>query len=138
MSKIQISNIVNNKFIKQLTGFSIVGIAVTLFSLGLLYVFINIFKSNVYFAYTVVYIISIAVSYGLNGRLVFKASLNLYSYLIYYGIYLSGMGLGILIIALAKQLFIFDEFINSIIAIPFTMLWNFLLIRYLFTHYSKS
>ncbi|HAF30836.1 MAG TPA: hypothetical protein DCG75_17490 [Bacteroidales bacterium] len=138
LKKLNIKNYINSHFFKQITGFSIVGIFVTVFSLGLLYLCIDIIKLNVYFSYIFVYLISIGFSYLLNGKLVFKSSLSLQTYLLYYGIYISGMGLGLLIIKITKYLFSFNDFINSICATPFTMLWNFLLISYVFNKYQGN
>jgi len=124
------------KVIKQFTGFSLVGIVVTLFSILLIFVFTNVLAFSAQIAYALAYIISIALSYFLNGRYVFKANLGLYSYLIYYGIYFSGMALGLIIIWLLKQFVSWPEFVISVAPVPITMVWNFVLTRYLFKYYS--
>jgi putative flippase GtrA len=136
LRNLKIANKINITFFQQLAGFSIIGIIVTIASIGLLYIFIDLLKINIYFSYISVYVISIGISYLLNGKLIFKKILSFKTYVIYYGIYLSGMGLGLLIIAFVKYIFNFGDFINSVSATPFTTMWNFMLIRNIFNKYS--
>lgn len=126
------------KIIAQFAGFSFVGIVVTLFSILLIYFFIELLQFNAQKSYILAYIISIALSYVLNGKYVFKASLVIYPYLIYYSIYFSGMGIGLIIIWFLKKLFFWPEFFFTIVPVPFTMIWNFVLSRYLFNYYPKK
>jgi putative flippase GtrA len=122
-----------DKLIRQFTGFSVVGVLVSLFSIGLLWVFTNLIQANVYLSYLIVYLISIGLSYMINGRLIFRSELGVKTYILYYGIYLSGMGLGMLIILTVKSFHVFSDFINALFAAPFTLVWNFILVRHLFS-----
>lgn len=117
--------------LKQIAEFSVVGIFVNVLSLILLYVFLYLLNSNVYLAYTSVSIICIGFSYIINAKMVFKASLNLMDYFRYNFIYVNGMLIGLVIIALVKYFFYFNDFINSIIATPFTTIWNFVFVKIL-------
>jgi putative flippase GtrA len=125
-----------NRLLQQITGFSFVGIIVTVFSIILLYISLKVLKMDVYIAYVVVYIISIAISYFLNGKIVFKKGLNVTTYLIYNLIYASSLALGLFILYVAEKNFNFDEFVNSIIPLPFTMIWNFLFAKKMFDKFS--
>ena len=126
------------KILTQFTGFSIVGIVVTLFSILLIYVFTELLHYSAQVSYSLAYIISIGLSYFLNGKYVFKASLGISPYLIYYGIYFSGMGLGLIIIWGLKQLFPWPEFFISIAPVPVTTVWNFVFSRQLFKYYPNN
>jgi putative flippase GtrA len=120
---------------KKFAGFSMVGLVVTFFSIGLLFILINILNVSVYFAYTFSYLLSITISYLLNGKLIFKGELNIKSFSLYNVVYLSGMLIGLLLIFLIEQMLDFDDFVSSLSVIPFTMLWNFLLIRQVFARH---
>lgn len=126
------------KILTQFAGFSLVGIVVTLFSIVLIFVFTQLLNFSAQLSYATAYIISIALSYVLNGKYVFKASLGILPYLMYYGIYFSGMGLGLLIIWGLKQFFAWPEFFISVAPVPVTMIWNFLFSRQLFAYYPKQ
>lgn len=120
--------------LSQITGFSAVGASVTVFSVLLLYVFTVFLGFNALLSYTLTQLISITVSYFLNGKYVFKSSFGLCSYIKYYGIYLSAFFGGLVIIWGLKELWSWSEFFLSIAPIPFTMTYNFFLTRLLFIH----
>lgn len=125
------------KLIIQFSGFSVVGIVITLFSILLLYVFIESFKLNLYISYITVYILSIAGSYFLNGKLVFKKGLSISTYFLYNLIYGSSLLIGLLSLYVFQVLFNFNDFINSLLPLPFTMTWNFLFTSKMFSRFEN-
>ena len=126
------------KILTQFAGFSIVGIAMTLVSILLIYVFTELLQFSAQVSYSLAYIISIGLSYFLNGKYVFKASMGIYPYFIYYGIYVTGMGLGLIIIWGLKQLSFWPEFLISLSPVPLTMIWSFSFNRQLFKYCPKN
>jgi putative flippase GtrA len=118
----------NNIIFKKLLGFSIVGIIVTLFSILLLYLFIQLIGMNVYVGYVISYLLSILLSLLLNNFLVFNSGkIDSKKALKYYLIYLISMIIGL--IALWGFEFILpgiNKFWLSILCIPITYTWNFL------------
>lgn len=116
--------------LKRLTGFSVVGVIVTLFSLLLLYITNNVLHFNLYIAYLVSYFLSILLSYFLNAYLVWKVGFILGIVVKYFAVYLSSMILGLLVLWLLKLLFTdIDHTLLSFLTIPITMLWNYLFVN---------
>ena len=111
---------------KKFSGFSLVGVGVTLFSFLLLYALNEVFHCNPYISYLVSYILSILLSYVLNAKIIYKTSLRKTDLLKYWAIYLLSMllGTGVLwgYICLMPQ---FNETILSVMVLPITMLWNY-------------
>jgi len=126
-----ITKIAKHKTLKQIAGFSIIGIIVNVISVVLLFLFLYVLGRNVYLAYILVSVICIGISYVLNVKMVFKARLALNDYFRYNFIYLISMLIGLFIIAVVKHLFNFNDFINSLMATPFTMIWNFFFIKHM-------
>lgn len=116
--------------IKKLTGFSLVGIVVTLVSLLLLYICNELLSFNLYLAYFISYFLSILLSYFLNACLVWKVCPSLGAIVKYFVIYLLSMliGLGILY-ALESFLVEWNHTLISFLTVPFTMLWNYIFVN---------
>lgn len=124
-----IHTLVSNKIIQRFTGFSVVGIIVTLFSMLLMYLFNEVFYMNVYIAYTIAYILSILVSFVLNSLLVFKVKAKSTAIFWYYVIYLFSMVFGLLILNLfTYTLPDWNKTLLSYMVIPFTMVFNFIFV----------
>jgi putative flippase GtrA len=112
--------------LKRLIGFVNVGLLMTAISAAVLYLLLVIFNWQIYIAYSVVYLASILLSYLLNARFVFKKVFSWVHLGAYYIAYFSGMLIGISIISVLKHHFCFNDFANSCLVIPVTLIWNFL------------
>lgn len=111
--------------LKKLLGFSVVGIITTLLSGGLIYVIIHMLKGPLVLSYILIYTLAIILSFVLNMIFVFKNQINLKGAAIYFGIYLSGMGLGALFLEYFKDILDIPDVIKAYLAIPVTLTWNF-------------
>ncbi|OIP84763.1 MAG: hypothetical protein AUK44_01275 [Porphyromonadaceae bacterium CG2_30_38_12] len=118
----------NNLIFKKLLGFSIVGIVVTLFSILLLYLFIQLIGMNVYVGYVISYFLSILLSLLLNNFLVFNSGkIEIKKAFKYYLIYLISMIIGLIALWVFElTLPDLNKFWLSILCIPITYTWNFL------------
>jgi putative flippase GtrA len=114
-------------FWKKIIGFSIVGVIVTLFSILLLFLFIQVFKFNLYIGYAISYLISILLSLWLNNSYVFKSGTidfkKMYKYIV---IYLISMLIGMLLLIPLEIFFPhFGKFWLTLMCLPITYTWNF-------------
>lgn len=129
-----IKNIILNKYFKYFVGFSLVGIFITIASLLLTILLIEVFEINILIAYSAIYIISILASYYLNKDHVFKYNGIKNRLFLYFVIYLTSMLLGMLIIAAVKRTTEISDSIIAIMVLPFTTIYNFILVSVLFNH----
>jgi len=113
---------------KKLLGFSIVGIIVTLFSILLLYLLIQLMGTNVYIGYVISYLLSILLSLVLNNFLVFNSGkIDIKKAYKYYLIYLFSMIIGLIALWVFELILPnLNKFWLSILCIPITYTWNFL------------
>lgn len=118
--------------LSRFAGFSVVGIIVTLLSCLLIYVFVGIFQLNVYTSYLVIYFATILLSYYLNGRFVFNVGLSSSDFVRYLFVYVSGMMIGVLCIWVYTKVIPLPHWILAYLAIPVTVMWNFLLVSMVF------
>lgn len=122
-----------DKLIHRIFGFSIVGVISSLLSLLLIFVGNELIGLNVYVVYFLSYIITILVSYFLNARYVWKHELRIIDVVKYFGIYISSMILGMLLLMFFELLMPnLNHTILSFLTIPFTMAWNYLFVNYIF------
>ncbi len=124
--------LLNRKIATIFAGFSGVGVITTLISLGAIYVFLEIFQTPLILTYSIIYFLTILLSYFLNSLLVFKSPLEMKKGIKYFLIYLSGMLIGIVVLWLLKKTLSFDAYILAYLVLPVTMMWNFVLSFYLF------
>lgn len=130
MSKLR--DIASSKHIKNLIGFSIVGVVVTIFSMVLLYVFNDVIKMNTYVAYVLAYVLSIALSYYLNAQKVYKAQSNWKKIVLYFIVYVSSMALGVGLLHMFLLVFPdWNRTLLSYMVIPFTTLYNFIFVSWI-------
>ena len=111
--------------IKKFAKFSLVGAIVTPLSLGTNFVLLKYFETPLYLTYVGVYAISILISFLLNSHFTFKTAIRFFNMFKYYAIYLTGMGIGVLLISTFKSFTSFENWIYPFLALPFTMTWNF-------------
>jgi putative flippase GtrA len=124
------------KLIYLFSKFSIVGIFMTFLSLATAYVFLEILHTPLYITYALNYLVTIFISYQLNRIFTFKARHSTKSLVLYYFIYIIGMGLGLLLLWIFKQILPFGNFILTLCVLPFTMASNFILSKLVFDKVS--
>lgn len=116
--------------IGKFAGFSVVGTVVTLVSMGLLFVFNEGLRWNVYLSYAAAYLLSIQLSYVLNLRYVFRRRFGWRTLWQYNLTYVGGMLLGLVLVRLYTWLAPeCNRTVLSYAAIPFTMLFNFFFVN---------
>jgi putative flippase GtrA len=115
-------------FWKKIIGFSIVGVIVTLFSILLLFLFIQVFKFNLYIGYAISYLISILLSLWLNNSYVFKSgSIDFKKMYKYIAVYLISMLIGLILLMPLEFIFPhIGKFWLTLMCVPITFTWNFL------------
>jgi|AntRauTorckE5430_2_1112549.scaffolds.fasta_scaffold22995_1 putative flippase GtrA len=123
--------------LKKIFGFSLVGVITTLFSGVMLYVVIHVFNGPLVLSYVLIYFVAIILSYILNMFFVFKNNIDFKGALIFFGIYLSGMGLGALFLEYFKNTLNIPDIFKAYMSIPLTMTWNFI-ISYLIFNPRKN
>ncbi len=122
----------NRKIDNIFAGFSGVGVITTLISLGAIYLFLEILQTPLILTYSIIYFLTILLSYLLNSLLVFKSPLAMKKGIKYFLIYFSGMVIGIVVLWLLKKTLSYDAYILAYLVLPVTMMWNFVLSFYLF------
>ena len=122
----------NRKIATIFAGFSGVGVITTLISLGAIYLFLEILQTPLILTYSIIYFLTILLSYFLNSLFVFKSPLAMEKGIKYFLIYLSGMLIGIVVLWLLDQILDYDSYILAYLVLPVTMIWNFLMSYYLF------
>jgi putative flippase GtrA len=128
----KLRDIASSKHIRNLIGFSIVGVVVTIFSMVLLYVFNDVIKMNAYVAYMLAYALSIALSYYLNARKVYKTKSSGRKIVLYFIVYVSSMALGVGLLHMFLLVFPdWNRTLLSYMVIPFTTLYNFIFVSWI-------
>lgn len=107
-------------------GFSGVGVITTLISMGAIYVFLELLQTPLILTYAVIYFITILLSYFLNSLLVFKSPFSMKKVIKYFGIYLSSLILGIIVLWFFKETLPYDPYMLAYLVLPVTMMWNFI------------
>ena len=124
--------LLNRKIATVFAGFSGVGFITTLISLGAIYLFLEIFQTPLLLSYSIIYFLTILLSYFLNSIFVFKSPLAMEKGIKYFLIYLSGMVIGIVVLWLLDQVLDYEAYILAYLVLPVTMMWNFLMSYFLF------
>lgn len=124
--------LLNRKIATIFAGFSGVGVITTLISLGAIYLFLEILQTPLILTYSLIYFLTIILSYFLNSLFVFKSPLAMKKGIKYFLIYLSGMLIGIVVLWLLKKTLSYDAYILAYLVLPVTMMWNFVCSFYLF------
>jgi len=112
-------------------GFSFVGLIITLFSILLLFFFIQLLNINLYVGYCIAYILSIFLSLMLNNTYVFvNGKITVNKIILYFLIYLSSMLIGLIFLWPFTYFFSdINKFMSSLLSIPITFLWNFFFVN---------
>lgn len=110
---------------KRLVRFVSVGAFCTTLSLTLNFIFLKWVGTPLIPTYICVYTFTIFISFLLNSRFTFKTSVTASNALRYFAIYLSAMGLGVLLISLFRAWFGFENWVYPFMSAPFTVIWNY-------------
>ncbi len=105
--------------------FSGVGVVVTLISMLILFVCLEIYHTPLQLTYMLTYIATILLSYTLNRSFTFNSRHSSKQMLQYFAVYLSGMLLGMLLLYVFRMTLPFPDWLLSYIVIPFTLLNNY-------------
>lgn len=112
----------------KFSGFSIVGLFVTLSSLLLIYIFIGVLETPLYLSYIVIYAFSIFISYLLNLKYVFRMNYSTRRTLTYFLIYGSSMIIGIITLKIYHLILPLKDWLQAYLVIPITLSWNFIML----------
>ena len=126
------SSLFSKKIVSLFAGFSGVGILTTLISFAGIYIFIELLGTPLLITYCIIYFVTILISYLLNSLIVFDAGLELKKAVKYFMIYLTGMGIGVVVLYFLKEALPYENYILAYLVIPVTMMWNFILSFLLF------
>jgi putative flippase GtrA len=72
-----------------------------------------------------VYGIAISLSYILNSHITFQSALSAKKLVLFFGVYLSSMGLGVLLLKTYRMLLSFENWVLPLLVLPATALWNY-------------
>ena len=122
----------------RFSGFSVVGLIVTLLSLLLTYLFIGILKTPLYMSYALIYLLSIFASYTLNLNFVFKVKKTPKNIFTFYLIYGSSMLIGLVTLKLYKIIIPLDDWLLAYLVLPVTLTWNFIMLSLLLKEGLKN
>ncbi|MDD2228677.1 MAG: GtrA family protein [Candidatus Cloacimonetes bacterium] len=111
--------------IKAFMRFIGVGGFVTLLSMLLLYVCLQVFHTPLQLTYILTYLVTVFLSYTLNRLFTFQSSYSHGTMLRYFMVYISGMLLGMLLLYIFRKVFTFPNWVISYMVIPFTLLNNY-------------
>jgi len=84
--------------LKRLPHFSVVGVVVTLVATSTNIVLLKYLHTPLVLTWVCVYAVAINLSYLLNSLVTFQSALSLERMGLYYGVYLSSMGLGVVLL----------------------------------------
>lgn len=118
------------KLISTISGFSVVGVVVTLVSMLLIFVFNEILCWNSIVSYLISYTLSILLSYFLNTVCVWKKDASMVDLFHYFGIYIASMVIGAVLLWVLELVSpSANKTILSYFVIPFTMIWNYFFVN---------
>ncbi len=111
--------------LKRLPHFSLVGATVTLVATSTNIVLLKYVHTPLVLTWVCVYAIAINLSYLLNSLVTFQSALSLRRMALYYGVYLSSMGIGVVLLKVYRALLPFENWVLPLLVLPATALWNF-------------
>ncbi len=114
--------------VERFSKFATIGLMMTFVTASANVILLKYFNTPLYITYIGVYATSILISYMLNSYFTFKSQMKVYKAIGYYGIYLSSMGLGVLLLHLYQwALPEAQKWVYPLLTIPVTTTWNFTL-----------
>jgi putative flippase GtrA len=110
---------------RKILSFLAIGSISSMSSLGANYILLRYFKTPLQVTYFAVYSLSIATSYHFNSRYTFKAKKTNKRLALYYGTYISSMGIGLLLLTILRATLTLPNWYLPFFVFPFTTLWNY-------------
>lgn len=111
--------------IRRLSSFSFIGGLVTLVSTGLNIVLLKYFQTPLFLTWVCVYCTAIVVSYLLNSRFTFRSALAAHRLVLYFGVYLASLGLGVVLLKIYRTTLSYPDWVRPLLVLPFTALFNY-------------
>jgi putative flippase GtrA len=105
--------------------FATVGAFCTALSLTCNFIFLKFIGTQLIPTYVIVYATTILLSFLLNSRFTFDARVSITNITVYFGIYLTAMGLGVILLTFYRSVLNFENWVYPFMSAPFTMLWNY-------------
>ena len=112
---------------RRLPHFSMVGAIVTVVATTTNIILLKYVQTPLILTWVCVYAVAVNLSYLLNSLVTFQSALSLERMAKYYGIYLSAMGIGVVLLKLYRALLPFENWILPLLVLPVTAMWNFCL-----------
>ena len=113
--------------LKRLPHFSAVGAIVTFVATGTNIVLLKYVHTPLILTWVCVYAIAINLSYFLNSIFTFQSALSFRRMVLYYGIYLSSMSIGVVLLTFYRSVLTWENWILPLLVLPVTAAWNFCL-----------
>lgn len=113
--------------LKRLPHFSAVGAIVTFVATGTNIVLLKYVQTPLILTWICVYAVAINLSYFLNSVFTFRSALSLGRMALYYGIYLSSMSIGVVLLKFYRSVLTWENWILPLLVLPVTAAWNFCL-----------
>jgi len=111
--------------LKRLPHFSLVGAIVTVVATGTNIVLLKYVHTPLILTWVCVYAVAINLSYVLNSRFTFQSALSIERMVLYYGVYLSSMGIGVVLLKFYRAALTCENWILPLLVLPVTAMWNF-------------
>ena len=113
--------------LKRLPHFSAVGAIVTFAATSTNIVLLKYVHTPLILTWVCVYAVAINLTYFLNSIFTFKSALSFGNMILYYGVYLSSMGIGVVLLKFYRSVLTWENWILPLLVLPVTAAWNFCL-----------
>lgn len=113
--------------LKRLPHFSAVGAIVTFVATGTNIVLLKYVHTPLVLTWVCIYAVAINLSYFLNSIFTFQSALSFKRMVLYYGIYLSSMSIGVVLLKFYRTVLTWENWILPLLVLPVTAAWNFCL-----------
>ena len=113
--------------LKRLPHFSAVGAIVTFVATGTNIVLLKFVQTPLILTWVCVYAVAVNLSYFLNSIFTFQSALSFGRMALYYGIYLSSMSIGVVLLKFYRSVLTWENWILPLLVLPITAAWNFCL-----------
>ena len=116
-------------FVAQFSKFGVVGAFTTAFGICANYILLERLQLPLYPVYVAVFLLGVLLSYLLNSYFTFKEKTNLKSGMKYYGSYIIGLVVGLILLYVFDQTLPYSDFILTILVIPPRFILTFFLVK---------
>ena len=118
------------RLILRFSGFSLIGVVNTLFSMFLIFLMNEILHFNYLFSYCTAYIVTVVFAYIANAKIVFRKNMEWKDLLRFLATYLSGVVIGSILLYFIKKLYPdWNATCVSYTVVFVTMIWNFFFVN---------